>query len=75
MSLPPLLPDNSPSQPEFFRRVRDLVNATVRRTSNNGPTSERPKNPSPGWTYFDTTLNRPIWFTGTNWINAAGTVV
>lgn len=25
--------------------------------------------------YFDTTINRPIWWNGTNWINASGTVV
>jgi len=28
-----------------------------------------------GQFYFDTTINRPIWWNGTNWINAAGTVV
>ena len=28
-----------------------------------------------GQFYFDTTINRPIWWDGTNWINAAGTVV
>jgi hypothetical protein len=28
-----------------------------------------------GQFYFDTTINRPIWWTGSNWINAAGTVV
>jgi hypothetical protein len=28
-----------------------------------------------GQVYFDTTLNRPIWWTGTQWIKADGTVV
>jgi hypothetical protein len=28
-----------------------------------------------GQTYFDTTLNRPIFWTGTQWIKADGTVV
>lgn len=28
-----------------------------------------------GRTYFDTTINRPIWYTGTNWIRADGVVV
>jgi hypothetical protein len=28
-----------------------------------------------GQYYFDTTIGRPIWYNGTNWINAAGTVV
>jgi hypothetical protein len=28
-----------------------------------------------GQYYFDTTIGRPIWWNGANWINAAGTVV
>jgi hypothetical protein len=28
-----------------------------------------------GQYYFDTTIGRPIWWNGTNWINAAGTIV
>ena len=28
-----------------------------------------------GLNYFDTTINRPIWWTGTQWIKADGTVV
>ena len=28
-----------------------------------------------GQFYFDTTLGIPIWWNGTNWINASGTVV
>jgi hypothetical protein len=45
-----------------------------------GDTANRPIDsvqiPLPiGQTYFDTTLNRPIWWNGTDWINASGTVV
>jgi len=28
-----------------------------------------------GQMFFDTTINRPIWWNGTNWIKADGTVV
>jgi len=41
-----------------------------------GTTANRPtERLEVGQYYFDTTLNRPIYWTGTNWINAAGTVV
>ena len=45
-------------------------------TPSAGTTVERPNtNLQVGQQYFDTTINRPIWWNGTNWINAAGTVV
>ena len=28
-----------------------------------------------GVSYFDTTLGRPIWWNGTNWVDATGTTV
>lgn len=28
-----------------------------------------------GQVYFDTTLNKPIWFNGTNWVDATGAIV
>ena len=41
-----------------------------------GTTANRPtKNLYIGRRFFDTTLNRPIWYTGTNWIRADGVVV
>lgn len=46
----------------------------------NGPTANRPVEsvqlPLPiGSNYFDTTLGIPIWYDGTNWVNALGVVV
>lgn len=41
----------------------------------NGTSSNRPSSPSVGTRYFDTTLGKPIWFNGTNWVDAAGTIV
>jgi hypothetical protein len=42
-----------------------------------GPTAQRPTGPDRlvGHQYFDTTINRPIWWTGSVWINAAGATV
>lgn len=40
-----------------------------------GATGSRPGSPSAGAVYFDTTLGQPIWYSGSNWVNAAGVVV
>lgn len=40
-----------------------------------GITALRPPSPYVGQQFFDTTINRPIWWDGTNWINAAGIIV
>lgn len=42
-----------------------------------GSSSERPvsNNRIMGSYYFDTDLNKPIWFNGTNWVDATGTTV
>ena len=46
-----------------------------------GPTANRPVSNNLqvplalGQTYFDTTLGIPIYWNGTNWINASGTIV
>ena len=40
-----------------------------------GPTSDRHKIPSdiyPGFLYFDETINKPIWWTGSKWVDATG---
>lgn len=39
-----------------------------------GSTAERPtiSSSSVGFQYFDTTINKPIWWTGSNWIDATG---
>lgn len=41
----------------------------------NGDTASRPASPAIAQQYYDTTLGLPIWFNGTDWTNAAGTVV
>lgn len=55
-------------QTEVFRLLTALQSS--------GTTAQRPtKGLYVGRPYFDTTLNRPIWYTGTNWIRADGAVV
>lgn len=42
-----------------------------------GTTEQRPilKGSSVGYYYFDTTINKPIWWDGVKWINSTGTEV
>jgi len=62
----------------YFGQIDNFTQNIVVPTS--GVTADRPVTSAElalpiGFFYFDTTLNRPIYWTGTNWINAAGTVV
>lgn len=40
-----------------------------------GNTSSRPTNIPVGFQYFDTTLNKPIWWNGSAWIDSTGATV
>lgn len=40
-----------------------------------GATSNRPTGQVTGYQYFDITLNKPVWYTGTAWVDATGTTV
>lgn len=40
-----------------------------------GTTGSRPTVTGIAYPYFDTTLNKPIWWNGTNWVDATGTTV
>ena len=35
--------------------------------------TDRPTNIEKGFCFFDTNLNKPIWWTGTKWVDANGT--
>ena len=48
--------------------------STIGRTdSSSGITGNRPINPVIGFMYFDTTINKPVWYTGVKWVYADGT--
>ena len=40
-----------------------------------GETSNRPPSPVVGQMFFDTDLNVPIWFDGSDWVDAGGNIV
>jgi hypothetical protein len=50
----------------------DSGNFEYVQTGKSGPSSARPSNPYPGMIYFDTTLNLPVWWNGTVWVDANG---
>lgn len=37
-----------------------------------GDTDSRPEEPPTGFMYFDTDLGIPVWFDGSNWVDATG---
>jgi hypothetical protein len=58
----------------YFNQIDNFAQALYIPAS--GTTANRPTDRVQiGQFYFDTTINRPIWYDGTNWINAAGTIV
>jgi hypothetical protein len=75
--------------PDYAAQYQDQLNNALRLYFNqidnftqtvtipaSGVTANRPTGRlEVGQYYFDTTIGRPIYWNGTNWINAAGTVV
>jgi len=58
----------------YFNRLDDYNSLAAVVPS--GITADRPIAPLQiGQFYFDTTLGIPIWWDGTNWVNASGTTV
>jgi hypothetical protein len=62
----------------YFNQIDNFSQAIA--IPDSGTTANRPVNTTKeplaiGQYYFDTTIGRPIYWNGTNWINAAGTVV
>lgn len=65
--------------------LSDISNSIINTSFNHiGSTSERPpfngqfntvRNSISGFQYFDTTLKKPIWWNGTEWVDATGTQV
>lgn len=63
---------------QYFAQVDNFTQASV--IPDSGTTADRPLNTgSPklqtGQYYFDTTLGIPIWWDGTNWVDASGATV
>lgn len=62
----------------YFNRLDSFIKSVITAINvpNSGPTADRPVNAlQVGQQYFDTTLGLPIWWNGSDWIDASGTVV
>lgn len=60
-----------------FKRPKFYDGTTTRHLQYNaiGPSSSRSNYQGYGFCMFDTTLNKPIWYNGNNWVDATGTTV
>lgn len=52
-----------------------VVGEALKQVRKGGPTSDRPSAPVTFQSYFDTTLGKPIWYEGIDWVDATGTIV
>jgi hypothetical protein len=73
---------NSTPQINLITSLTPIASPTVYRRARNailfsGASANRPATSyiGVGQSYFDTTLNKPIWWNGTNWVDHAGTTV
>lgn len=57
-----------------LQKFASVVNAAMS-SVDYGSTGARPSGPRVGNTYFDVTLNKPVWWNGTHWVDATGTNV
>ena len=57
------------------REIQHQKNTSTGVVWENGATGARPVGPVTGQRYFDTTLGIPIWYDGTNWVDATGSSV
>jgi hypothetical protein len=55
--------------------VEETVESFIADRPISGTTGQRPVVGTVGYIYFDTTLGKPVWWNGTAWVDAIGTVV
>lgn len=71
LSVPALNADNLNKIEQGIADAHNLIeNSTL-----GGTTGQRPDTPKLGQNYFDTTLGKPIWWTGSNWVDVLGETV
>ena len=59
---------------EELRRLRLRISLLAKPTNFAGG-ALRPISPKIYSSFFDTTLNKPLWWNGTEWRDAAGTII
>lgn len=52
-----------------------VTGETLKAVRAGGSTANRPEAPATFATYFDTTIGKPIWYDGVNWVDATGATV
>lgn len=57
---------------KFFTESGVEYDPDTGKYNNTGTSSSRPKNPIIGFQYFDTTLGRPIYWNGKEWVDSEG---
>ena len=55
--------------------TKDELTTVANKINQAGSTAARPTTAVLGQCYFDTELNKPIWFNGTDWVDYTGTIV
>lgn len=62
---------------DFSNRLNNLMSIVLDDTLNNGSSSERPilDSNSVGYQFYDSTLGKPIYWNGTDWVDATGATV
>ena len=55
--------------------TKDELSEVSNKVNQAGSTADRPTTASIGQCYFDTDLNKPIWFNGTNWVDYTGATI
>lgn len=52
--------------------LKERTAVYTKETDGSGTSEQRPSNIPNNYQYFDTTLEKPIWWTGTKWVDATG---
>ena len=60
---------------QCFPLIEAFGNTIMNQTGIARISTYRPTNPTAGDFFYDTTINKPIWYNGTNWVDATGTNV
>jgi hypothetical protein len=67
------IPALPPADVQWQRKASLIVNQLRGAIDRAGTSAERPDDAIVGFSYFDRTLNRPIWMGNSGWVKADGT--